>query len=281
MLSSNYTPSPATLPPYFVPDSEFNADLLVFPAVERRSWETEHLRNSHPVADEYHRHTREDFDAAKKLLGSLVANLTLTPIEAAESYEAAWPTLTAEPLRESNRRQGQAAWRAFYGEKDGNTQSMTKLFACLDQPCRYLITAKDLNLPPKFEKSARFYDREVNEAWKMAIKKLFNTKNRNNVIWFKLEVGESEKIHAHVFANHDAALNHLPRGTTPQHKVRRIPTPKDAEDAIKYCFKPGLSDSTEHLALWIEAKRQLPEGKQLPRVRGYVNLPNRRTWGKA
>jgi hypothetical protein len=266
---STFSPSPS----HFVPPGEFNPDLLIFPA--NRSWKTEHLRNSYPAEDE-RRHTKEDFSAAKDYLKRLVKDLTLSPLEAAAEYEAAWPTITAEPLRESNRRQGQKAWRAFYGEKEGDTQRMSKLFSCLDRPCRYIVTAKDLNLPQELEISAGFYDKAVNEAWVKAIEKLFNTKNRNNVIWFKLEVGENGKIHAHVFASHDAALLHLPRGTTPQHKVRLIETP---EGAVSYLLKPALSDSPEHLAIWIQARRAYP--KQLPKVSRFRNLPNSRTWGKA
>lgn len=219
------------------------------------------------------KHTAEDFANAAFYFDSLVYNPMLSPASVAKKYMEAWPKLHAYPLRYSERSQSQKAWRKF--NKD--SQSMFKLISCLDRPCRYIVTARDLNLPQEFESSTRFYDKAVNEAWKEAISQLFKTKNRNNVIWFKLEVGENGKIHAHVFASHDAALNHLPRGTTPQHKVRLIDTP---EDAVSYLLKPALSYSTEHLALWIQARRNCPKPKKLPRVSAFRNLPNSRTWNK-
>lgn len=242
-----------------------------FAQVESTSWQNEPTEHPKRV------HTAEDFANAAFFLDSLVANPMLSPAAAAQRYVETHPNIDAYPLRYNERRQSQKAWRAFYGKKEKDTQRMQKLFACLDRPCRYIITAKDLDLPKEFENSAKFYDRAVNQAWKTAIETLFNTKNRNNVLWFKLEVGESSRTHVHIFANHDAALTHLPRGTTPQHKVRLIETP---EAAVSYLLKPALSYSTEHLALWINAKRQ-HSGKHLPRVSGYRNLPNSRTWGKA
>jgi hypothetical protein len=227
---------------------------------------------SHTQATEK-KHTAEDFANAAFNFYKLVYNPIYSPDTVSQLYQEAHPDIDAEPLRYSERRQSQDAWRKF----NRDSKSMFKLFACLDRPCRYIISAKDSNLPQEFESSTRFYDKAVNEAWKKAIEKLFKTKNRNNMIWFKLEVGENGKIHAHVFADHDAALNHLPRGTTPQHKVRLIETP---ESAVRYLLKPALSYSTEHLAIWVQARRDYPKPKQLPRVSGFRNLPNSRTWNK-
>jgi hypothetical protein len=222
------------------------------------------------------KHTSQNYIDAKFDFESFVYNPIYSPAAAAKRYFEAWPTLHAEPLRESNRRQSYKTWKAFYGDKAKDTRRMFKLFACLDRPCRYIVTAKDLNLPKEYENPAKFYDKNVNLAWKNAIKLLFNTKNRSNLIWYKLEC--NLKTHAHVFANHDAAFNHLPRGTTKQHKVRLIETP---EDATEYLFKPPLTYTKANLAIWIQARRAAPAPRQLPRVSGFCNLPNSRTWGKA
>jgi hypothetical protein len=217
------------------------------------------------------RHTQQDFIDAKFYFDSLVYNPIYSPATAAKKYFSTWPDLHAEPLRYSKRRQSQKAWKAF----NLDTQRMFKFFGCVDRPCRYIVTAKDLNLPQELENPARFYNKTVNASWKEAISQLFNTKNRNNVIWFKLEC--NLKTHAHVFANHDAAFNHLPRGTTKQHKVRLIETP---EDATKYLLKPPMTYTKANLAVWIQARRDYPTPKHLPRVSGFRNLPNSRTWGK-
>jgi ribosomal 50S subunit-associated protein YjgA (DUF615 family) len=218
------------------------------------------------------KHSREDFADATFYLYSLVHNQMLSPDAAAKKYIKTYPHIDAEPLRFSNRRQNYKAWRAF----NADTQRMFKFFGCVDRPCRYIITAKDLNLPQEFENPALFYDKDVNQAWKDAINQLFNTKNRNNVIWYKLEC--ADKIHAHVIAGHDAALLHLPRGTTKPHKVRLIETP---EGAIEYLLKPPMTYTPKNLAIWIQARRDYPAPKHLPQVSAFRNLPNSRTWGKA
>ncbi len=221
-------------------------------------------------------HTTQDFIDSNFYFESLVYSPIYSPAAAAKKYFEMWPAIDAEPLRYSNRRQSYKTWKAFYGDKEKDTRRMFKFFGCVDRPCRYIVTAKDLNLPQEFENPARFYDKTVNAAWKEAISHLFNTKNRNNLIWFKLEC--NLKTHAHVFANHDAAFNHLPRGTTKQHKVRLIETP---EDATKYLLKPPMTYTEANLAIWIQARRDYPKPRQLPRVSGFRNLPNSRTWGKA
>jgi hypothetical protein len=250
----------ASQPPYlptFPPENKFSAG----------------LKESKPQSK---KHTSQNYIDAKFYFESLVFNPIYSPAAAAKKYFEAWPNLHAEPLRESNRRQSYKTWKAFYGDKAKDTRRMFKLFACLDRPCRYIVTAKDLNLSKEYENPAKFYDKNVNLAWKDGIKQLFNTKNRNNLIWYKLEC--NLKTHAHVFADHDAAFNHLPRGTTKQHKVRLIETP---EDATEYLFKPSLTYTEANLAIWIQARRDYPTPKHLPRVSSFCNLPNSRTWGKA
>lgn len=136
-----------------------------------------------------------------------------------------------------------------------------RLLGNLGDPHFYSLHACELGLPPECEDPRNSYSKANVKCWKGAIEASLAPP-----LWWKLELGN--RIHVHIIADRDAGLPEILRGGE---LIKRI---ADYEKLLLYLAKPNAEWNAHNFALYLHAKRR----GHLPRLRGTIGVPNRKTW---
>jgi hypothetical protein len=176
---------------------------------------------------------------------------------AAAAYFAAWPKHPPDYFADRSR---DLMRRAF----DSGDGWACRLLSCLETPAHFSLHTEHLDLSREAAAPALLFDRANVRRWREAIKKHFTGPHR-----WRLQLGRSGRIHAHIIADLADGPAELPRSG-------QIVKPCAAyfEAAVRYVCKPPLEYTAEHLALWLEAKKR----GRLPRLSGSHGIPTRRRW---
>ena len=205
---------------------------------------------------------QERYQDAENLLKEYAQDDYVSVLQAVGEYYSEYSDVIPYPLRYSPREQGKEAFRAF----NRKTMPAARLFAELDNPHLYTLHASHLGLSEVYSDSSNFrlgsYDPKLRSVWRKAIQKKFGKAAR----FIKWE--NAERFHVHIIAEHDAALPEISRSG------EIIKPITDEKGMMAYLLKPHAANTEKNLAEWIHAKRILgQEGKTLPHMCGYYNLP--------
>lgn len=238
---------------------------------QKKTAESEKAKKAWELSDERENQFRE----SKDYLMSLMYDLTVPTLEAAQLYMYEWPDIEAEPLRNSPQDERQTAWKKF----NRKTRPAQRLFGSLDVASLYTLHAEHLGLPAHYGHAENFplgsYDPELRAAWLKAIRKQF----KGQTYFYKFE--NATRFHVHLIASHDAGLLHLRRDG----EVIKAIKPGEEEKVLTYLYKPHATYTEANLEMWIRARREAAyytestaHTKNLPKACNYVGLISASKW---
>lgn len=196
---------------------------------------------------------------AKQDLDALAGTADEALYTEAELYVTRYPRHAPDAFSDSPRRRRMRAARAL---APGGWAE--RLLGSIEAPHGYSLHSGHLQLPAEAADPERLNDPDNVALWVSAIRR-----ELRGPLYYKLELGEGERVHAHVIAAHDAGLLQLPRDG-------EIVQPLyDPPGWIAYLMKPPAPYTGTNLGRWMIARRR----GRLPRLSGIVNVPSRRVWG--
>ena len=141
---------------------------------------------------------------------------------------------------------------------------LCRLFGSIPSPCFFTLHPKNLGLLEHLAAPAGIFCHETVAAFRQAIQKYFN-----GPFWFRLEIGQKLRLHAHVVASRDAW-----NGSKLYSKACQ--TIYDLIRLARYLSKLQLPRTTEALGAYLNARTE--GGQRLPRTSGQRGVPSKKTW---
>lgn len=199
------------------------------------------------------------YQRAKRDLEALAGTADDALYAEAELYVTRYPDHPPDAFSDSPRRRRMRAARAL---APGGWAE--RLLGSIEAPHGYSLHSGHLQLPDEAADPERLNDPANVALWGSAIRR-----ELRGPLYYKLELGEGERVHCHVIAAHDAGLLQLPRDG----KV--IQPLHDPPGWIAYLMKPPAPYTGTNLGRWMIARRR----GRLPRLSGIIGVPSRRVWG--